>query len=111
MAASTAMVNASGSAVRIISKLMDGRWNDGRRLLMVYRSPMVLTFRGRNLTIRIPTITAINDPGIFLAKYGAMIRTARLTRPTITAWMFRVEIFWINASSFSIVSIGFTPSG
>ena len=50
------------------------------------------------------------DPGILL-KIGEMIRIARLTIPTIKAAVFMVEIFSINALNFSVVSIGFTPSG
>jgi len=42
---------------------------------------------------------------------GEMIRIARLTIPTIKAAVFMVEIFSINALNFSVVSIGFTPSG
>ena len=42
---------------------------------------------------------------------GDTIRIARLTPPTIRASGEIVEKFSANAFSFSIVSIGFTPSG
>ena len=69
------------------------------------------TLSGRNCTIRLPTITAISDPGILFKSIGEMIRIARLTIPTIKASVFIVEIFSANALNFSVVSIGFTPSG
>ena len=56
-------------------------------------------------------ITAIKDPGILLKMYGAMIRAARLTAPTISASILIVEKFSTTARNFSVVSIGFTPSG
>ena len=66
IAARIAMVNAFGIAACTISKFTVGRWKDGSALLIVYRFPMVETFNGRNFTIKIPTITAIREPGIFL---------------------------------------------
>jgi len=49
----------------MISKFTFGRWKAGSELLIVYKSPMVFAFNGRNFTITIPAITAIRDPGIF----------------------------------------------
>ena len=111
IAASTAMVNAFGTAAFTVSKVTDGRWKDGSALLMVYRFPMVDTFNGRNCTINIPAMTAIRDPGIFLKTIGDTIRIARLTAPTSTAAQLMVPTFSANAANFSIVSMGRTPSG
>ena len=78
-------------------------------LLIVYKSPIVLTFILRNLTIRIPTITAMSDPGIFSEIYGHTIRITRHTAPTISACTLMVEMFRTIASTFSIVSIVTVP--
>ena len=66
MEASIAIVNASEADCPMISKFTFGRWKAGSELLIVYKSPMVFAFHGRNFTITIPAITAIRDPGIFL---------------------------------------------
>ena len=78
---------------------------------MVYRFPIVDTFNGKNCTMKIPAITASREPGIRLKTIGEMIRTARLTRPTMTASRLTEARFPINADSFSMVSIGFIPAG
>ena len=80
-------------------------------MLISYRSPIVLTFMCRSFTIRIPTITAIRDPGIVLLIYGHTIRIARQTSPTTSACQLIVDIFLAIASTFSIVSIVTVPSG
>ena len=45
IAARIAMVNAFGIAACTISKFTAGRWKDGSALLIVYRFPMVETFK------------------------------------------------------------------
>jgi len=113
IAAKIAMVNAFGSAFWITSRLSFGKWNDGRLLFIVYRSPIVFTWIGISFTIKIPTATAANDGGIFASTFtfGIKIRIARHTAPTKTACQFSVPIPAKNPSSFSIVSIVGIPAG
>ena len=54
-------------------------------------------------------ITAIKDPGILLKMYGAMIRTARLTAPTISASILIVEIVFNNSYGISLLSRSVLP--
>ena len=68
----------------------------------------MFTFILENLTIAIPTKTAIKEPGT-LFKYfifGHTINIARLITPIKTAHQFTVEKLEKNASNFSTVSIG-----
>ena len=85
MAASTAMVMASGITLCTMLKLMDGRRNVGRPEDMVYKSPMVLTFRSRAFTSTAAATTAIKDGGTFLKHPGHRIRMASDTAPTARA--------------------------
>ena len=77
---------------------------------MVYKSPMVLTGRLSSFTMRIPPITAIREPGIFLLIKGQIIKIARLTTPTKTDIQLIVEINSATALIFSIVSMVTVPS-
>ena len=56
-------------------------------------------------------MTAKSEPGILLKIYGALIKIAKDTPPTMTASILIVEKLLITASNFSTVSIGFTPFG
>ena len=85
IAARIAIVKPLPSSLRIVARLNAGRCSFGSELLMVYRFPMVFTFMFRSFTMKIPTNTAISEPGIFLLMKGQTISTARLTRPTIRA--------------------------
>ena len=48
MEASIAIVNTSEADCPMISKFTFGRWKAGSELLIVYKSPMVFAFHGRN---------------------------------------------------------------
>ena len=85
MAASTAMVMASGITFCTRLKLIFGRWNAGRPEEMVYKSPMVLTLRPIPLTSTAAAATAINEGGTFLKNLGHRMRMARDTAPTARA--------------------------
>ena len=73
--------------------------------------PIVLTGRLKNLTRRIPTITAMSEPGILLLINGQTIRIARLTRPITSAHTLRVLALRMMALILSTVSIVTVPSG
>ena len=73
MAASIAIVNASEADCPMISKFTFGRWKAGSELLIVYKSPMVFAFHGRNFTITIPAITAIRDPWNLRPEYSMIV--------------------------------------
>ena len=71
--------------------------------------PIVLTSRWKISTIAAVTITATNDPGIFLKIMGQTISMASAIAPIITACQLRVVTLLNSAMSFSDVSIGFSP--
>ena len=73
---------------------------------MVYRSPMVFTFRSSPFTRTADTMTATRDGGIFLINLGHMIRIARDRAPMSTAMGFKVSIHTKTSLSFSMVSTG-----
>ena len=85
MAASTAMVMASGITFCTRLKLIAGRWNAGRPEDMVYKSPMVLTFRSSPFTSTAAPATAIKEGGTFLKNLGHRMRMASETAPTARA--------------------------
>ena len=85
MAASTAMVMASGITFCTRLKLIFGRWNAGRPEEMVYKSPMVLTLRPIPLTSTAAAATAITEGGTFLKNLGHRMRMASDTAPTARA--------------------------
>ena len=85
IAANIAIVKPSGKAFLTVVKLMCAVWKTGSLLLIVYRSPIVLTFNPINLTNNILTIIAISEPGIFSLIRGQITRMIRLISPTIRA--------------------------
>ena len=58
-----------------------------------------------------PTITAINDAGIFLRIFGDIISIASPSIPTPNAQILKVEMFSKTSISFSVVSIAVVPAG
>ena len=67
------MVNAGETIKDISSGDISGIPNFGSPALIVYKSPIVFTGRFPNFTIRVVTIIAIKDPGIFLDTFGQNI--------------------------------------
>ena len=111
IAARMAIVKASGNISLTTSKENAGTCNCGSRLLISYKSPMVLTFMSKTFTIAIPTRTAIREPGIVLFMYGHKIKIARQITPTSNACQLMVVIFFKIASAFSMVSMVAVPAG
>ena len=72
---------------------------------------MVFTFMFRNFTMRMLTMTAMSEPGIFSEIRGQMMSMARQTNPTRTACRLTVPIFLTMAAIFSMVSMVTVPAG
>ena len=64
------MVNAGEIIKEISSGDISGTLNFGSPAFIVYKSPIVLTGRFPNFTIKVVIIIAIKGPGIFFDTFG-----------------------------------------
>ena len=110
IAASTAMVSASGKSAPTAEKLNSGSVKAGRLLLMEYRSPMVFTGRLQSFTSSTLATIAMREPGIRRLIRGPKIRISRQSAPTRSAYGLKVEKFAASAFAFSMVSTATVPA-